>query len=84
MSIADLIANKLSTGLPHPGDQDNEPRTLLLPWFRRQPGMPDEVYQQQERLSGLSSKLVAEAIVHVIEADYDIVPKQPKELQEPQ
>jgi hypothetical protein len=80
MTIAKFIADKLSTGVSHPGDQDNEPRTLLLPWFRRQPGMPDEVYQQQERLSGLSSKLIAEALTHELESVYDIVPKQPKEL----
>ena len=80
-AIAELIENGLSTGIRHPGDENNEPRTLLLPWLRRQPGMPMEVYQQQEKLSGLSAKLIAEAIVALIETDYDIVPKQPKELQ---
>ena len=79
MTISELIANGLSMGLHHPGDDDNEPRTLLLPWFRNQVGMHPEVLKQQEKLSGLSSKLIAEAIVALIETDHDIVPKQREE-----
>jgi hypothetical protein len=77
MSIAELIAEKLSTGtLEHPGDADNPPRTLLLPLFKPQAGMHPEIRAQQERLSGLSSKVIAEAIVALIETDHDIVAKQ--------
>lgn len=64
--IAELIANKLANGLPHPGNKQagEEPVTIRLPLFRMA-SMPAEMYQQVEQ----TVKMLAEAIVYAIETD---------------
>ena len=65
-AIADLIANKLTNGLPHPGNKEagEEPVTIRLPLFKMA-SMPAEMYQQVEH----TVKMLGEAIVHVIETE---------------
>lgn len=64
--IAALIAEKLHTGLPHPGDpDDNQPPLLIpLPGFRAA-GLPPE-YVEHARSA---AKLIGEALVNVIETE---------------
>lgn len=64
--IADLIANKLTNGLPHPGNKESgeEPVTIRLPLFKMA-SMPAEMYQQVEH----TVKMLSEAIVYVIETE---------------
>lgn len=61
----DLIARTLPAGLPHPGDDNTPPRLIPLPGFRAT-GMSDE---QAQELVGQSSKLVAEALVHLLRSN---------------
>lgn len=65
-AIAELIADKLTRGLPHPGNKEagEEPVTILLPLFKMS-SMPAEMYQQVEA----TVKMMSEAIVHVIETE---------------
>ncbi|AIT14577.1 hypothetical protein PBI_CARCHARODON_69 [Mycobacterium phage Carcharodon] len=66
------VAQALTTGLPHPGDDNTPPRVIPMPGFRTT-GMSDE---QARELVGSSAQLVAEAIVHgVIETDHEILTK---------
>jgi len=77
-AIADLIANKLTNGLPHPGNIEagEEPVTIRLPLFKMA-SMPAEMYQQVEH----TVKMLGEAIVHVIETDGDSEIVKKSELQ---
>lgn len=83
MTIAELIADRLAKGLFHPGDPETEqaPMTIRLPMFRTV-AAPPEVTRQVD----LTVKLIAEAIVHLIETDgqSDIVPRAQIEQQETQ
>ncbi|SRX93575.1 hypothetical protein MSP7336_01814 [Mycobacterium shimoidei] len=69
-AIADLIARSLPE-LTHPGDGKSGPIVLPLPMFRTS-AMPREMAEQFAKDAGLPSpdiaRLVAEAIVHVIES----------------
>jgi hypothetical protein len=85
-----VIAKGLRDGLPHPGDRVNHQRGMLI----RIPGMntfglPAEVLSHMAKDAGLPSsdmsKLVAEALVNLIETDggSEIVRKSElKELRE--
>lgn len=66
MTIAELISDRLSNGLLHPGYPDTEQQavTIRLPLFKLA-GMPPEVYQQVTE----TVKMLGEAIVHTIETD---------------
>lgn len=70
-AAVDLIARTLPHGLPHPGDDNTPSRLVPLPGFRST-GMSDE---QAEELVGQSSKIVAEALVNLLEAEFEILPK---------
>jgi len=65
VTIAELIAQKLAEGLPHPGNPavGEEPCTIRLPLFKM-PGMPAEMAQQVEE----TVKMLGEAIVYTIES----------------
>ncbi len=77
-SIANLIANKLTNGLPHPGNKEagEEPVTIRLPLFKMA-SMPAEMYQQVEH----TVKMLSEAIVYVIETEGDSEIVKKSELQ---
>jgi hypothetical protein len=79
-AISDLIADRLVNGLYHPGnpEEEQQPATLRLPFFRGVGAPPEMVRQVDETV-----KLMAEAIVYLIENDgqCDIVPRN--QLQEP-
>lgn len=64
--IEQMIAEALRNGIMHPGDPDNniEPRPIVLP-FKARPGMPKEMTD----LLGETTKLLSEAIVHLIETE---------------
>lgn len=70
-TTVDLIARSLPE-LTHPGDGKAGPIVLPLPMFRTA-ALPPEMAQQFAKDAGLPSpdiaKLVAEAIVHLIESD---------------
>lgn len=70
MTVAELIAERLATGLVHPGDgTPSQPQmTIALPAFRSA-GMPTELKKQVD----LTTKLIGEAIVHLIETEGDHV-----------
>lgn len=74
MTIAELISQKLSDGLPHPGypENDQPPSTIRLPLFHMA-GMPQEVYEQVKS----TVTMMGEAIVHVIttEGNSEIIPR---------
>ncbi len=70
-AAVDLIAAALPAGLCHPGDDTTSPRVIPLPGFRTT-GMSDE---QAQELVGQSATLVAEALVHLLEGEYEILPK---------
>ncbi|QBI97311.1 hypothetical protein KD930_gp67 [Mycobacterium phage Kevin1] len=66
------LAEALTNGLPHPGDENTPPRVIPMPGFRTT-GMTDD---QAKQLIGTSAQLVAEAIVRgVIETDHEILTK---------
>jgi hypothetical protein len=71
--LAELIADKLATGLFHPGSGDQAPMTIGLPMFRTV-GMAPEVRRQVQ----LSVNLMAEAILYLIETEgqSDITPRK--------
>ena len=69
-AVVALIANALPAGLIHP-DRDGKPTPIALPGFRIT-GMPDE---QAQEFVGNAATLLAEALVHLIERDFDILPK---------
>lgn len=72
MSIVDVIAEGFRTGLPHPGNPElKQPaRTLVLPGMNFR-GIPPEMMEKFAQDAGLPSadfpKLLAEALVHLIE-----------------
>lgn len=72
-AAADLLASRLPTGLPHPGDNQQEPFLIPLPAFRATGMLPD----QAEEMIGASAKLIAEAIVNLLETDggFEIIPR---------
>lgn len=65
-----LVARTLPNGLPHPGD-DSRP-SFVLPTPFRATGMSDE---QAEELIGQSATLWAEALVALIESEFEIMTK---------
>lgn len=71
-AITTLIAERLPTGLPHPGSADQKPRTIMLPAMRNT-GIPAELTQHFADQAGLPTndmpKLVAEALINLIETD---------------
>jgi hypothetical protein len=73
--IEQLIADALRNGIVHPGDplKRIEPRPLRLP-FKPSPGMPKEMTDLLEE----TTKQLAEAIVHLIEAEggCELVPRE--------
>lgn len=78
--IVDLIAERLPTGLVHPGDENTKPKVLALPGFAGR-GIPPEMARHFADEAGLppndAPKVWAEALVHLIESDGGcvIVPK---------
>jgi hypothetical protein len=81
--VCAIIANKLTTGLYHPGDPAKEqlPTTLRLPFFRGVGAPPEMVRQVNETVM-----MMAEAIVYLIETDgqCDLVPRnQPTSEESP-
>ena len=66
---AQAIANALPT-LSHPGDDTTPPMALPTPF--RATGMPDE---QAAEFIGATTRLWAEAIVHVLEGEFEIIRK---------
>lgn len=62
--VIDFIAQKLRTGLCHPGDDNTRSRIVPLPGFRNT-GMSDE---QAEEFIGQAAKIVAEALFHEIDS----------------
>ncbi|MDV7194624.1 hypothetical protein [Mycolicibacterium fortuitum] len=70
-AVVDLIARTLPMGLPHPGDENTPSRIVPLPGFRST-GMSDE---QAQEFIGQAAKTVAEALVHLIEGEYEILTK---------
>lgn len=72
-AAAAAIAQRLPQGLPHPGDPENNqpPFVIPLPGFRSA-GMSPE---QASEFIGQSAQLWAEAIVHLIEGDFEILTK---------
>lgn len=67
----DLIARTLPIGLPHPGDENTPPRLVPLPGFRTT-GMTDE---QAREMIGTAAKIFAEAMVALIEAEFELMTK---------
>ena len=63
-AVASLIAKHLSSGLPHPGNPANgQPAILVpLPGFRTDGMAPQQVEQVEA-----ATKIIGEAIVHLIE-----------------
>jgi hypothetical protein len=66
--VAELIAQRMPTGLPHPGNREtNQPPILIpLPAFRTT-GMPAEMADQISN----TTTLIGEAIVNLIETEGD-------------
>lgn len=75
MTIAELIALRLKEGLTHPGkpEADVPARPVVLAAFKAPVGAP----QEMNDLMAETAKLIAEAIVHLIETEgeSEIVPK---------
>lgn len=63
--VAQLIADNLGSGLPHPGKQDTgeKPRRIPLPAFRTA-GMDPHMREHAEN----TAKVIGEAVVHLIES----------------
>jgi hypothetical protein len=70
-AAVDLIARTIPVGLPHPGDDNTPPRVVPLPGFRAT-GMTDE---QAEELIGQAAKTFAEAMVNLLEAEFELMTK---------
>ena len=70
-AAVDLIARTLPRGLPHPGDEHRPSFLVTIPGFRPT-GMTDE---QAQELIGEGAKVTAEALVALIEAEFEIIPK---------
>lgn len=70
-AVVDLIARTLPQGLFHPGDENTPSRVVAIPGFRLT-GMGDE---QAEEMIGAAAKVFAEAVTHLIEQDYELMPK---------
>ncbi|QIG58470.1 hypothetical protein HWD06_gp095 [Mycobacterium phage Cornie] len=66
-----LLAQTFPHGLLHPGDDVTPSRVVPVPGFRVT-GMAPE---QAEELVGESAKVFAEALVHLLESDFEIVPR---------
>ena len=79
-SVVALLAEHFPKGLWHPGDPANDvpPKALPLPGLAHS-GLPDDQAAQFAREAGLPDgdvpKLLAEAIVALIETDHEIVPR---------
>lgn len=79
-AVATLIAERLPNGLWHPGDPDNgiKPKAIPLPGLSHS-GVPNEqaayFAQQADLPDGNVAKLVAEAIVALLEQDHEIIPR---------
>ncbi len=69
-AVVALIANALPAGLIHP-DRDGKPTPIALPGFRIA-GMPEA---QAHEFVGNAATMLAEAIVTIIERDFEILPK---------
>ncbi len=73
-AAVDLLAARLAAGLIHPGDPERgqQPTPLLLPGLSST-GIPPEMAEHFARVAGLPTndapRLLAEAIVHAIEAE---------------
>lgn len=69
---ATLIAERLPTGIPHPGADGQKPFMVTLPGLRST-GIPPEMAAQFAQAAGLphtdTPKLVAEAVVNLLETD---------------
>jgi hypothetical protein len=65
-----LITNALTTGLMHPGDDNNPPYALQLSIFKTT-GLPTE---EADRVTAITQQ-VAEAIINTLETDNEILPK---------
>jgi hypothetical protein len=77
-AAAALIADRLQTGLQHPGDTQNPAFTLSLPAMRSN-GLPQEMAAQWAAEAGLPShetpKLLSEALIHELEqGGYTVIP----------
>jgi len=74
-ALINLIAQRLSTGLEHPGDpaRNIPPRPIALP-FGKTAGMPEEM---ADLVNGTVT-MIAEAIVYLIETDgaTELVPRE--------
>ncbi|OHT86913.1 hypothetical protein [Mycobacteroides saopaulense] len=71
-AAVDLVAKALATeGLFHPGDENTPSRPVNMPGFRNT-GMSDE---QTQEFVGQAAKIVAESIVHLIEAEFELLTK---------
>lgn len=72
--MAELVADKLRSGIVHPGDPAREiaPTPIVLP-FGKTAGRPKEM----ENLLDKTATLLAEAIVHTIvsQGDVELVPR---------
>lgn len=67
-----LLTRMFSTGsLPHPGDENTPSRLIPIPGFRSV-GMSDE---QAQEMIGSAAKLWSEAIVSVIQGEYELLTK---------
>lgn len=82
-AAVDLIASRLPTGLPHPGDptQNTPPKLLPLPGLKSS-GIPPEMAEHFAAQAGFPTadapKLIAEAILNLLETDggFTIIPTE--------
>lgn len=64
--VAQMIANALQRGLPHPGNPANDEKPYLIPLVAfRTAGMPEELREHADT----SALAVGQAIVNLIETD---------------
>lgn len=73
-SVTAMIADKLRTGLIHPGDpaRDQPAKPVIIPGLKPTAGMPQQMAEQVSE----AATMIAEAIVALIETDYTINTKQ--------
>lgn len=71
--VFEKITDAFRTGLPHPGNpqRDQKPSTFVLPGFNGK-GLPPELADHVTA----TARVVAEAVVAVIETDHEIVSKE--------
>lgn len=70
-AAVNLLAEMFPKGLLHPGDDTTPSRVIPVPGFRVT-GMSPE---QAEELVGESAKIYAEALVHLLETAFELVPR---------